>query len=129
MKLKNILIVVEDMERSRKFYEEIFGLKVVADFTENVVMTQGLALQTRKSWEKFTGKSIIFGGNNGELYFEENNIDGFVKKLADYESIEYVHELITHDWGQRVVRFYDPDGHMIEVGESMELVNKRNTIR
>lgn len=32
---------------------------------------------------------------------------------------------MEHSWGQRVVRIYDPDGHMIEVGESMEYVAKR----
>lgn len=30
-----------------------------------------------------------------------------------------------HSWGQRVIRFYDLDGHIIEVGESMKMVIKR----
>ena len=52
-----------------------------------------------------------------ELYFEEPDIEGFVKKLEglDFE-IEYVNELMEHSWGQKVVRFYDPDGNLIEVG-------------
>lgn len=54
------------------------------------------------------------------LYFEEANIEGFVKKLeeADIE-IEFVNKLMTHSWGQKVVRFYDPDGNLIEVGTPM----------
>lgn len=39
--------------------------------------------------------------------------------------IEYVHPVIEHSWGQRVVRFYDPDKHIIEVGENIEMVCKR----
>lgn len=52
-----------------------------------------------------------------ELYFEEPDIEGFVKKLegSDFE-IEYVNEMMEHSWGQKVVRFYDPDGNLIEVG-------------
>ena len=39
--------------------------------------------------------------------------------------IEYVHPIMEHSWGQRVVRFYDPDKHIIEVGENMKVVCKR----
>ena len=28
-------------------------------------------------------------------------------------------------WGQRVIRFYDLDGHIVEVGEDMKMVIKR----
>ena len=38
--------------------------------------------------------------------------------------IEYVNEDMKHDWGQRVVRIYDPDKHMIEIGEPMEVWKK-----
>lgn len=55
----------------------------------------------------------------GIIQFEE-----FVEKLKSYE-ILYVHDVIEYPWGQRVIRFYDPDMHMIEVGESMETVVKR----
>lgn len=37
----------------------------------------------------------------------------------------YVHPFKEHSWGQRVVRFYDLDKHIIEVGESMSVVVKR----
>ena len=56
--------------------------------------------------------------NNGsELYFEESNIEAFIDKLERlYPETEYVSRLMTHSWGQSVVRFYDPDGNLIEVG-------------
>lgn len=41
------------------------------------------------------------------------------------KNIEYIHPLIEHSWGQRVVRFYDPDKHIIEVGENMMMVVQR----
>ena len=82
MKLKNVLIVVNDMERSIRFYKE-----------------------------------LIPKNNMTELYFEESDIEGFAKKLEASEfEIEYVNELMEHSWGQKVIRFYDPDGNLIEVG-------------
>ena len=38
MKLKNVLIVVKDIERSRRFYHELFGLDVVLDNDGNVIL-------------------------------------------------------------------------------------------
>lgn len=126
MKLKNILIVVNDIEKSKAFYRDLFGLQVVTDFVGNVILTEGLVLQDRKIWEKFIGKEIIKGGNDAELYFEENDMEGFLKKLEQSSyPVEYVNSLMEHDWGQRVIRIYDPDWHVIEIGESMEYVAHR----
>lgn len=126
MKLKNILLVVKDMERSKTFYRDLFGLEVIADFDGNMVLTEGLVLQQESIWKSFIEKEISHKGHNAELYFEENHMDEFLKKLESWpEPLEYVNPFMEHSWGQRVVRLYDPDGHMIEVGESMEYVAKR----
>ena len=135
MRLKSVLIAVNDIDRAIKFYNEIFGLNVILDQDGNVIMSEGLVLQDAKIWQRFLGKELIPKNNMTELYFEESDIEGFVKKLeeSDFE-IEYVNELMTHSWGrtksselrscadrsgsgdQKVVRFYDPDGNLIEVG-------------
>lgn len=60
-----------------------------------------------------------------ELCFEEENLDNFLKKLAQYPNIKYLGELVEHTWGQRVIRFYDLDSHIIEVGESMKMLINR----
>lgn len=126
MKLKNILFVVNDIEKSKTFYKELFGLYVVADFGENVILSEGLVLQEKKLWQKFIEKDAQFGGNDAELYFEENNIDRFMEKLQNSTfEIKYINKCIEHNWGQRVIRIYDPDMHIIEIGESLEYVAKR----
>ncbi len=126
MKLKNSLIVVENIEKSKAFYRELFGLDVVTDFGENVILTEGLVLQERKTWERFIAKKVAYGGCDAELYFEENDLDFFLERLEKYgEPIEYVNELMEHDWGQRVIRIYDPDKHVIEIGETMDYVARR----
>lgn len=128
MRYTSTLIAVEDIEKSKQFYHGVLGLDVVADFGANVTLTGGIALQTVDSWQGFLHKSdeeIIFGNNACELYFEEDDIDAFTAKLNRIKNIEYVHPLIEHSWGQRVVRFYDPDKHIIEVGENMMTVVQR----
>lgn len=126
MRLKNILLVVEDIEKSIAFYKELFGLRVVTDFDGNVILTEGLVLQDRKIWERLVEKTVTYGGNASELYFIENDLEDFQEKLDNSSfEINYVHKLKTHDWGQRVIRIYDPDGHMIEIGESLETAERR----
>ena len=125
MKLKNPMLVVSDMEKSVEFYKKVFGLHVIMDFGANKTLTGGLALQTLETYSEFIGtEDISFGGNNFEIYFEEDNFDKFTDKLKEFE-IEYVHPIIEHSWGQRVVRFYDPDKHIIEVGENLKAVCRR----
>ena len=121
MRLKNVLIAVNDMDRAIRFYKEIFGLQVILDQDGNVIMSEGLVLQDAKLWQQFLGKDLISKNNMTELYFEEPDIEHFVKKLeeSDFE-IEYVNELMEHSWGQKVIRFYDPDGNLIEVGSPMK---------
>ena len=81
MRLKNILLVVEDVERSIAFYKELFGLQVIRRFDGNVILTEGLVLQEEKIWKQFLGREVIARNNACELYFEEPDIEAFVEKL------------------------------------------------
>ncbi len=120
MKFKNVLIVVKDIEKSRKFYHDLFDIDLVLDNDGNMILTEGLVLQDEKIWKSFLDRDIVPKSNSCELYFEEQDIESFAEKLEKlYPDIEYVNSLMTHSWGQRVIRFYDLDGNLIEVGTPM----------
>lgn len=122
---KGTLIAVKNIEESKKFYHDILDMNVTGDFGANIQLDGGLFLQTLDTWSSFiNNKDVNFENNAGELYFEISDIDEFYKKLQ-VANIEYVHELLEHNWGQRVVRFYDPDHHIIEVAEDISMVVKR----
>ena len=120
MKFKNAMLIVKDIDVSCKFYKDVLGLRVI--FGVNKTLTGGLVLQTLDSYKKLSGlEDISFKSNSFELYLEEDDFDAFIKKLKKMD-ISYVHQLIEHGWGQKVVRFYDPDLHIIEVGENIKAV-------
>ena len=120
MKLKNVLIVVSDIEKSKKFYKELFGLDVILDNDTNVILTEGLVLQEKTVWQEFIEKDICFEHNASELYFEETDIENFVKKLEEaYPNTKYLNKLIEYPWGQKMLRFYDLDGNLIEIRTPM----------
>ena len=125
MKMKNPMLVVTDIDKSVEFYKKVLGLNVIMDFGANKTLSGGLALQTLESWQEFIGTGdVLFGSNSSEIYFEEDNFDKFADKLKKYE-VEYIHPIMEHSWGQRVVRIYDPDKHIIEIGENIKGVCKR----
>lgn len=117
MKFKGVLLVVEDCNKALKFYSDMFGFNLVKDNDGNMELTDNLFLQEEKYWRTFLGEKIIKRNNCTELYFESSDIEVFIDKLERlYPETEYVNRLITHSWGQKVVRFYDPDGNLLEVG-------------
>ena len=80
VKLKNVLIVVKDIEKAKKFYHDLFGLDVVLDQEGNVILTEGLVLQDEAIWKKYLGKEVVPKNNSCELYFEEKEIEDFAWK-------------------------------------------------
>ncbi len=126
MKYTRTVISVVDISAARNFYEDLFGLEVFQDYGRNIAFTCGLALQQDFDWlVDLPKEKILKKSNNAEIVFEEQDFDGFLNKLKEYPDIEYLGEVIDHSWGQRVIRFYDLDGHIIEVGEDMKMVIKR----
>jgi catechol 2,3-dioxygenase-like lactoylglutathione lyase family enzyme len=126
MKFVCPLIAVSNLEVSKRFYQEVLNQKVTLDLGWNVWFSGGFAIQL--NFPDIVGidkASVKSKSHNFELYFEEEDFDGFLEKLKILPNIEYVHLPKKHDWQQRVVRFYDPDKHIIEVGESMSVVAKR----
>ena len=125
MKYVSTVLAVADIHAERAFYEELFGLEVYQDYGINVSFTCGLSLQQEFDWLVGLPKeSVLKKSDNIELCFEEEDFDGFLKKLEQMPDIVSL-GVVEHGWGQRVVRFYDLDGHLVEVGEDMGMVVRR----
>ena len=126
LKFKCPVLAVTDMKKAVAFYEEVIGDRVVMDFGENKQFSGGFALQEMEKWKEMIHiDQVCTQSNDAELYFEEEDFDEFLEYLKEFPEIEYVHPVEETPWGQRVVRLYDPDHHIIEVGEPMDAVIKR----
>ena len=119
------LITVDNMSDSKIFYENIMKQKIKYDFGENVLFEGGFAIHLKSHYAKLIDhKPITSPSNNFELYFEFDDVDSFVKELKN-NKIVFIHEIKEQPWRQKVVRFYDPDKNIIEVGESLEFLSFR----
>lgn len=126
LKLISSVLFVRDIQASRRFYEELLGQKVLMDHGPNIGYEGGFAL-----WQTDHANLMIFGTpspegrstdlSQMELYFETETLDDVCRQL-EAGGVTYVHPIKEQPWGQRVVRIYDPDQHIIDIGEPMPVV-------
>ena len=119
MKYICVLIVVDDIQKSRFLYEKILGQTVKMDFGENVTFHGDFAIHQKSHFKSLINNyPISLKSNNFELYFEDDNLETIVNRLKD-NGFEFIHEIVEQPWKQKVVRFYDYDKNIIEIGEKM----------
>lgn len=119
------LIVVSEMQRSRQFYESVLDQKVIMDFGENITFEGSFSLHLQKHYQGLIdNREIKTGGNDFELYFEFDDMEHINRHLKE-SGVSFVHEMREQPWQQLVLRIYDPDNHIIEIGESLEFLSYR----
>ena len=129
IKFQSTAAFVKNIEASKKFYTEVLEQVIELDFGKNVIFIGGITL-----WEinrnhiilKKQGLASIVDEkiNRFEFYFETEKLDGIFEKLKE-NGVEFLHSLHEEPWGQRTIRFFDPDRHLIEIGETLETFVKR----
>ena len=133
MNLKNCtpVLFVKDAQIARNFYENLLGLKVKADFGGlNIIFEEGFAIwqiMDQNIISQTLGSQNITNENltsRFELCFETEDLDNIYQKLKD-SGVKFLHEINIELWGQRTIRFYDFDGHLIEIGEAMPVFLRR----
>ena len=120
------IIVVEDVVRSRKLYEDILHMKVTADFgIYNVGFEGGLSLYRKAFFQELIGGQVnLDKHNNVVVYFEVDELEELEKEVAG-NGFEFIHRIREQPWKQRNFRFYDYDNHILEIAERMNIVFHR----
>ncbi len=117
MKFICALITVDDIERSKAFYQNVLNQKIKFDYGENVFFEGSFAIHLKSHFQNLIdGKEVKSYSNAFELYFETDEIENIEKKLSS-NNVEFIHKTREQPWKQKVLRFYDPDGNIIELGE------------
>ncbi|MDP4176590.1 MAG: VOC family protein [Bacteroidota bacterium] len=121
------VLFVKDISVSKDFYINIFKQEIQYDFGTNVMFKSGLTIwELRKDHEIYNcyPNENMERTNKFEIYFETDDLDGIISSVES-NSIEKLHEVKEEPWGQRTIRLFDPDGHMVEIAESMVSFVKR----
>lgn len=120
MQFVNPLPFVADIETSKEFYSELLGLEILEDHGNFIKFESGFALHEGSSlfrtvFSADDTSSGRYGRGNLVLYFEEADLDAAFRRLEP--KVDLIHGIRKEPWGQRVFRFFDPDGHIVELGE------------
>lgn len=119
MRFSSAVLIVKDIERSRQFYINMMDQTVQYDFGKNITFESGLCIwELRESHIIQQKLTTLNAGNPMEMYFEDENLDAVEQKLKQAK-VKFLHEIHEEPWGQRTLRFFDPDGHLVEVGEPL----------
>ncbi len=125
--LTGFVLFVEDVAKSKDFYQNILNQEVVLDIEGiNISFKGGLAL-----WDKKYAQNNIFGktkpsgkSDDLEIYLETSDIDGAFKRITD-SGVKIIHPIAVQPWQQKVFRINDPEGFIVEVAEKIDDVIRR----
>lgn len=125
MKYQGCLLAVRDISVSRHFYETVLHQKAVMDIGEHITF-EGFSLQQGYAGLiDMPADSVKEQSHNFQLYFEVEDLDSVYADLKHIPALQWVHEIKEYPWGQRDIRLYDPDRHIVEIAEEMATVIRR----
>ena len=115
------IVFVSDVERSKAFYAGVLGQVITHDYGQIVMFEHGFSVHDGVNLLEKTYKRTGFergpmGRDNLDIYFETDDLEAAFDAVAGC-GVEMIHPIETQEWGQRVLRFHDPDGHIVEIGE------------
>lgn len=125
MKYQGCLLAVKDIVASKHFYEKVLHQDAIMDIGAHVAF-EGFSLQ--QGYDEIIGvaeNNTNEPSNNFQLYFEVENLDEVYSEIKSVPNLQWVHEVKEYPWGQRDIRIYDPDNHIVEIAEDMGVVIKR----
>lgn len=122
MKLKHVetILLVENIETSKRFYQDVLGLEILHDwgamvvFKDHLAIHQASELQPREETQKFVPPGPC-GHGNAVIYLQSSDLEGCYRHLVE-AGVEVIHGIVTLPW-ERLFRIYDPDRYVIEIGE------------
>ncbi|ABD57009.1 VOC family protein [Jannaschia sp. CCS1] len=120
MRFVNPLPFVDDIETSKSFYSSVLGLSIIQDHGNFVLFDTGFAIHDGKSlFKSVFGQDDTtaspYGRRNLVLYFEDLALDAAFERISP--RVQLIHEVRLEPWGQRLFRLFDPDRHVVEIGE------------
>ena len=125
MKYQGCLLAVRNIPASKHFYENVLRQKAVMDIGIHMTF-EGFSLQQGYAeLVDVAGDSVKEQSHNFQIYFEVENLDEIFDEMKSISGLQWVHEIKEYPWGQRDIRIYDPDKHIVEIAEDMNTVIKR----
>lgn len=120
-KINATVLIVKDLEKSRGFYEETLGLKILfEDDVSTGYRMEGhdfLVLQEKAAAEMMSAEVVGIGKEGAHrvlLCAEVENVDETYQTLLD-KKVNCLKAPKSQVWGRRTAYFADPEGNLWEI--------------
>jgi len=128
IKFHSAVIIADNLDKMKQFYQDVLLQTIEVDYGNCIGFKNGLSLWKLKSEytiAKHRGNTFDrLGNKNLEICFETDDFEQLLSNLEKF-SLNYLHKVNEELWGQKTIRFYDPEDNLVEIGETMNCVVKR----
>lgn len=117
-----ITLFVEDLDATKRFYREVFGLPVAFENDNSAVFEFGNTiinlLKTTAAPELIepAGVAQADAGSRFQLTLPVDDVDAMCKELA-VRGVTLLNGPMDRSWGIRTASFRDPGGHIWEIAK------------
>ncbi len=119
-----ITLFVEDPERSKTFYRDVFGLPVAFEDKNSVAFKFGNLLVNLLKQQEAHGliePAAVAGreaGSRFQFSIWVDDADSVCSELRK-RGVELLNGPVNRTWGMRTASFTDPDGHIWEIAQEL----------
>jgi len=117
-----VTLFTEDLNESKRFYEQVFGLSLVFEGDTSAVFKIGETLinllKITSADELVTPAKVANPDDGARLVFtiHVDDVDAMCQKLTA-QGVELVNGPMDRPWGIRTASFKDPGGHIWEIAK------------
>jgi catechol 2,3-dioxygenase-like lactoylglutathione lyase family enzyme len=117
-----ITLFVEDLQRSKLFYQDVFGLPVIFEDENSTVFENTiinlLEISAARGLIEPGAAASREAGSRFQLTIWVANADAVCEELAS-SGVSLLNGPMDRPWGQRTASFMDPDGHIWEIAQTL----------
>ena len=119
-----ITLFVDDLDRSKTFYREVFGLPLIFEDENSAVFrfaNTGINLLRSEAADDLIRPGAVARQDAGaRLVFtiDVDDVDEVRAELAAH-GVELLNGPVNRPWGRRTASFTDPGGHIWEIAEDL----------
>ena len=117
-----ITLFVEDLEATKRFYQEVFGLPITFEDDDSAVFDFGntiINLLKSTAAAELIEPAVVASreaGSRLQLTIQVDDVDAMCAELAT-RGVELLNGPMDRSWGVRTASFSDPGGHIWEIAK------------
>lgn len=119
-----ITLFTENLERSKEFYQDVFGLRLIFEDENSAVFrfaNTGINLLRAESAGELVGPGSVASRDAGARLVFTINVDDVDAVCAELvaRGVELLNGPVNRPWGVRTASFTDPGGHVWEIAQEL----------